>query len=488
MTRTAFNAAASTLIVAMTMTGFSGQSDAMRRLGDPARAESRADRQAGQFHAQAARALQEGQIAPAQAAMEQAVALAPRDAGYRQLLADIYLKAGRFESARTTYSDVLELDPANIRAALSVALIQIAQGNPRAAISRLDDIAGRAPAADVGLAYALAGETGRAVQILEEAARAPGATARTRQNLALAYAMSGDWRRSRAVATQDLSPAEVPARMQQWASLARPGGAPAQVAALLGVSPAEDPGQPVRLALAPAAAAPDRAFAEAPPAPAVQPNPVFSGSGPAFVPPASAPVAAPARETPAQFAEAPPAEAPAFWVPTAQSYQAPYEAPVESGDVQTEPAAPAPEVRVQYASAVRSLTAPEPTLIRAAAVTRVPAPIFQRARPQVAIASGSAPIVVQLGAFSNERNAERAWLQVSERHQIEDRRPLTTTIAINGRTLHRVAVSGFASAGDAQRLCGQIRQQGGVCFVRGQAGDASIRWAARYADPRQRDA
>ncbi|MEA3047442.1 MAG: hypothetical protein QOJ53_1774, partial [Sphingomonadales bacterium] len=41
--------------------------------------------------------------------------------------------------------------------------------------------------------------------------------------------------------------------------------------------------------------------------------------------------------------------------------------------------------------------------------------------------------------------------------------------------------------GDAQRLCGQIRQQGGVCFVRGQAGDASIRWAARYANPRQRD-
>jgi Flp pilus assembly protein TadD len=474
MTRTAFKAAASTLIVSMAMTGFSGQSDAMRRLGDPERATSRADREAEQFHASGARSLREGHNAEAQAAMEQAVALSPRDAGYRQLLADIYLRAGRFDSARTTYGDVLELDPANIRAALSIALIQIAQGNGRAAVARLDDIAGRAPAADVGLAFALAGETGRAVQILEEAARAPGATARTRQNLALAYAMSGDWRRARAVAAQDLSPADVPERMQQWAALARPGGAPAQVAALLGVSPAQDPGQPVRLALAPVAS--ERAFAEAAPA-----------EIPAAPIPAYAPVPAPAAQAPVQVAEAAPAEAPAFWVPTAQSYQAPAEAPVESGEVSSEPAAPPPEVRIQYASAARTLVAPEPALIRAAGITRVPVPIFQRARPRVAIANGNAPVVVQLGAFSNEGNAERAWLQASSRYHLESRRPLATTIDIDGRTLHRVSVSGFASAGDAQRLCGQIRVQGGACFVRGQAGDASIRWAARYANPRQRN-
>jgi hypothetical protein len=54
--------------------------------------------------------------------------------------------------------------------------------------------------------------------------------------------------------------------------------------------------------------------------------------------------------------------------------------------------------------------------------------------------------------------------------------------------LHRVSVSGFASAADARRLCGEIRGRGGVCFVRAQAGDAPIRWAARYADPRRRDA
>jgi Flp pilus assembly protein TadD len=483
MTRTAFKAAASTLIVALTMTGFSGQSDAMRRFNDPVRAASRADRQAAQLHEQAAQALQSGQLEAARAAIEQAVSLSPRDAGYRQLLADIYLKSGRFTSARTTYADVLELDASNVRAALSIALIQIAQGNPRAAMSRLDDLADRAPAADVGLAYALAGAADRAVQLLEAAARAPGATARTRQNLALAYAIAGDWRRARAVAAQDLSPAELPARMEQWAAFARPGAGATQVAALLGVSPAEDPGQPVRLALAPEAAPPAQAFAEAEAAPA--PAPV---EAPAPAPVFAAAVPDPAPQAPVQVAEALPAEAPAFWVPTAQSYQAPAEAPVESADAPAAPAEPAPEVRVQYASAAHSLVAPEPALIRAAAVTRVPAPVFHRARPRVAIRGGSAPIVVQLGAFSNEANAERAWLQASGRYGLGNRAPLTTTIAVNGRRFHRVSVSGFASAGDAQRLCGQIRARGGTCFVRGQAGDASIRWAARYANPRARNA
>jgi cell division septation protein DedD len=93
---------------------------------------------------------------------------------------------------------------------------------------------------------------------------------------------------------------------------------------------------------------------------------------------------------------------------------------------------------------------------------------------------------VQIGAFSNETNAERAWTEAEGRFALRDRVPLTTTIAINGRTLHRVSVAGFDNAGQAHQLCGSIRARGGACFVRGQAGDASIRWAARYANPRQR--
>ena len=40
--------------------------------------------------------------------LEQAVTIAPRDAGYRLLLADAYMKSGRFQSAEATYRDVLD--------------------------------------------------------------------------------------------------------------------------------------------------------------------------------------------------------------------------------------------------------------------------------------------------------------------------------------------------------------------------------------------
>ena len=58
--------------------------------------------------------------------------------------------------------------------------------------------------ADAGLALALAGDPQSAVAVLEPAARAVGADARTRQNLALAYAFAGDWDQARTVAAQDV--------------------------------------------------------------------------------------------------------------------------------------------------------------------------------------------------------------------------------------------------------------------------------------------
>jgi len=486
MNRIAFKIAASTAIIAMTMVACTSQSEAMRRLGSVRQADAPADRQASDFHASAVAALRAGDLAQAIDQMEQAVAMSPRDVGYRLLLADAYLKNGRFDSARATYSDVIELDSSNVRANLSVALIQISQGRPAAAVARLDEIASNAPAADVGLAYALAGQTGRAVEILESAARSPSATPRTRQNLALAHALAGDWRRARAIAAQDVSPADLNARMYQWARFSRPGAESDRVASLIGATPVQDPGQPVRLALTQAA----EAYAEAAPVEA----PVQSNSD--FAPEAPAQVAA---------AEQAPAEAPAFWVPTAQSYQpvaeavaaadeapvpAPAEAPVRVASITPTPVPPSRETQVQYSAAARSLVQPRSPVIRSAAESPTSAPFFQRARPRPAtpaVNPGNAPVVVQLGAFINEANAERAWLQHARSYNLQGRSPLTTTFNFNGRTIHRVSVSGFASAADARRLCGSIKSRGGVCFVRARAGDAAIRWAARYVTGRNRN-
>ncbi|MBX3561703.1 MAG: SPOR domain-containing protein [Sphingomonas sp.] len=476
MSRIAFKIAASTMIVSLTMTSGTALSGQIR--GRPASAP--ADREAARAHEQGARALRENRLEDAREALERAVAAAPRDAGYRLLLADIYLKAGRFDSARATYADVLELDPSNRRAGMSFALTQIALGRPAAAVAQLDHLGGIASDADRGLAYALAGHPERGLALLEPLARSQMATPRARQNLALAHALAGDWRRARAIAAQDISPADVEARMTQWAALARPDAGMTRIAGLLGVTPvASDPGQPVRLALSRLAPAPVQ-VAEAAPVVAPLVNP---GAAPrqviALAPAAPAYPQAPAPAASGDSDWGLPAEAPVR-VAEAPSYYLPVPQP--------EPEAPSAR-EVRQALAVQTLNRPSPAVVPAAAVSLPPAPRFNRAAPRVAqVRAGDSRYVVQLGAFSNEANAERAWVETQGRHGLTPYAPLTVTIDHQGRTLHRVAVAGFASEADARRLCGSIQAQGGECFVRENAGDAAIRWAARYASETTRNA
>ena len=465
MNKTAFKIAASTLIVSLTMVATTAQSEAMRRLGNARRAPS-PEQQAVQLHQQALQQLQQNQLSQALDSMENAVALSPRDAGYRMLLAEIYMKSGRFEAARATFADVVELNPSNNRAALSMALMEIAVGRPQAAVAQLDELTGRAAPGDIGLAYALAGMPERAIEILEPVARSHEATPRLRQNLALSYALAGDWRRARIVASQDISPADLGPRMQQWAGMARPDVQVNRVAALLNVSPVEDAGQPVRLALVDPAQAPTEAAA------------VAMAAAPAET---ETYAAVTAVDVPASMAEGAPAPVPTIDVPAPAS---------EENRPSYLPAPAAPPVRteeeVRYAAAAEAITRPDPAIVRTASVAMPARPAFSRQAPPANVRDGNSRFVVQLGAFSNEGNAERAWQQAERQFALGDRAPMTTTIAINGRTLHRVSVAGFASQGDAARMCQSIRARGGACFVRANAGDASVRWAARYAQGRDR--
>ena len=138
--------------------------------------------------------------------------------------------------------------------------------------------------------------------------------------------------------------------------------------------------------------------------------------------------------------------------------------------------------------AARTLTTPEPAVVRTASVALPPPPVFRREAPRVVaeVRRGDSRFVVQLGSFAIEGNAERMWVQAHERFSLDDYHPLTTTFEHQGRTLHRVSIAGFDSQVDAQRLCGSIKAQGGACFVRASAGDASVRWAARYSQRRDR--
>jgi Flp pilus assembly protein TadD len=520
MTRFATKLAASTMVIAVAMVGC--QADMLTSSATASTAE-RSVGQAGRFAEQARAAMQRGDHAEALRQAERAVELAPRDAGYRMLLADIYLKNGRFRSAETSYADVIEIDEGNVRAGLSVALTQIVQGRSSDALVSLEAVQDGAPAADVGLAFALAGQPQRAISVLEPAARAAGANGRTRQNLALAYALAGDWARARTVAAQDVSPAELNNRLRHWATMATPSGQSAAVATLLGVTPVEDAGQPVRLALnsqadvayaeadpAPVAAPVAEArevFAEAPapasvveaPAPEAAPVPevIRYAEAPVVVAPAPAPVveaapvrfaAAPAPMTYAAApapAPAPGAEQPANWwpAPAAPAVSAPAPAPVQFAAAED---APAP------AAVAAILSAPSPVLTRTVAPAVTARPVFRQAPvnraaavsarlPRSAAASvATGDFVVQLGAFADTANAERAWNTAQTRHGVSRAQMRTASVTMGGRQLTRVSVAGFANRAEAVRLCSSIQSQGGSCFVRGTAGDVpNVRWASR---------
>jgi len=195
---------------------------------------------------------------------EAAVGGDPTNTQYRALLARIYMAQGRFVAAERTFMDVMELGQVDARGVIGTALARIAQGKVESAVSLVDANRSILPASDYGLALALAGDSKRSVDVLVEAIRADNATARTRQNLALAYALDGRWREARIMAVQDMPQERVDARIVEWAQYARPGAYQTRVAGLLNVTPRTDSGQPVHLALGNTNAAPVMAAVEAP--------------------------------------------------------------------------------------------------------------------------------------------------------------------------------------------------------------------------------
>ena len=170
----------------------------------------------------------------------------------RSALAKAYQSAGRFRSAADAYGDIVAMNPQDSYSRFRAALVTLAAGDRRAALTALDGLATTpALAADVGLALALAGETNRAVDLLVKTVRSGDSTPRVRQNLALAQALAGEWAAARVSASIDLSPDLVDARVAEWAALASNKDSAWRTATVLGVGAAvSDAGRPVQLAWA----------------------------------------------------------------------------------------------------------------------------------------------------------------------------------------------------------------------------------------------
>ncbi|HET9398625.1 MAG TPA: tetratricopeptide repeat protein [Sphingomicrobium sp.] len=380
-------------------------------------------------------ALASNDVAGAIPLAELAVERSPQDAGFRALLGNCYLAAGRFSSAEAAYRDALSIFGNQPQVVLKLALVQIAQGKNEEAKLLLAEAQGMLDSSDTGLALALAGDPQGALALLEPAARAVGADARTRQNLALAYAFAGDWAQAKTVAAQDVPADQIDARIQQWMVLAQPARVSDQVAAFIGVQPAaSDPGQPVRLALHK-----DEAVREASAEPIAQPAPVEQP-----VETAAADVTA-AQPVPVAFASAEPVAPPPAYV--------------------AEESVQLAEARPALSPAAVRLSDPLPKLRKAAAPRAV---------------NGKSRAVVQIGAYSSRERIAFAWNKVSGKHSSLKRyTPVTARFTGGEGVVYRLSVKGFASDREAANLCASLKRAGAACFVRSVSGDAPVKFASR---------
>ncbi|MBB4839546.1 Flp pilus assembly protein TadD [Sphingomonas kyeonggiensis] len=408
-------------------------------------------KKAAQEAGAARKAIAKRKAGDAVAHAEAAVANDPQNAEYRALLGQAYLLAGRFASANQALADTLTLNPGDGRAALNLVLAKIAGGDWPGARAMLDSHEDTIPAADRGLAYALAGDPVKAVEILGPAARAEDATAKTRQNLALALALSGRWAEAKQVASVDVAPDQLNARMMQWVNFARPTNAYDQVAALLNVTPVQDLGQPVRLALA-------------------QQNVMLAA----------------ATVQPVQTAPAP--EAVDTYMP---GVPANAEAVAAEAGVSTAVAAAAPAVAVTEANPVAGTNAGVVFGPRAEVVQSVPVAAVRASAPSVAVAAKAPRLIeksavaakpsrgnfyVQLGAYVSPAVARDAWNRMDDRVPgLAGQTPYGAKVSTKAGNFYRLSVGGYDRSG-ANALCQQIKSSGQTCFVRAGAGDATAAW------------
>lgn len=395
-------------------------------------------------------ALQRGDTDMAIANAEAAVLAEPANAAYRAMLGAAYLDAGRFDSAATTFDDAMKLGDQSARTALGFALAAIGKGDNARAVRVLDDWRDDIPAADLGLALALAGEADRGVHVLSNALRGGDNTSKMRQNLAYAYALQGNWRAARLMAAEDVAPGELDQRISDWAQMTAPEAFQKRVAGLLDVPIRADSGQPAQLALNATPGA--QQFA----AEAAATTSPYTASG----------------ELPAQgfVASRPtPRELP----------------PIDGVPVGTTPASPAPQVAVA-APTMRSpetfkdaFNADAPAGASVAEVASnalkfVSNPVVQSAPSR----AGAAPVkagatagradgshLVQLGSFSSEAGARRAWGIYAQRYpELSDYQMVITEAKVRGKTYFRVSAGGFQVA-SAQSMCGKVKAGGQGCIA-----------------------
>ncbi|WP_144096325.1 SPOR domain-containing protein [Croceicoccus sediminis] len=436
--------------------------------------------------ARASEALAENDTAKAVRYAEEAVQAEPRDASRRTLLGKAYLRDGRLASARQALMEAVSLGDSSPRTALMLALAEIGSGSARSAVGTLALHGNAIPASDRGLAFALAGETARGVEIIASDIRAGNENPKNRQNLAYAFALDGRWREARMMAAQDVPADVIDKRMTEWAMTARPDQVGVRVARLVGAEFKDDAGMPAQLALAnfPAAPKPVPApvMAEAKPAPA--PAPVKA-----------APAPAPVKAAPVKVAEAKVEPKPAA-VPAPKKAEPVIVARMDE---------PAKEVAKASGVKTASVPASQPAMMQMAVIQPTPkkaAPVEAKpvkvaavapakaapkasakpAAPRLPTPSASGTHVAQLGSYTSEANARAGWKVFQSRYSnLKGQQPVITKASVDGTDYFRVAAGGF-DAKSAAQMCNAVKSSGHGCLPIAKANAKSDKVRVAKAD------
>lgn len=373
-------------------------------------------------------ALAKGKTGKAINNAEAAVLADPHNASYRAMLGATYLEAGRFASATTSFDDAMTLGDTSARTALSLALSLTGEGKNAEAVGVLNDRGHAIAPSDLGLAYALAGQPQRGVEVLSNAIRSGDNTAKTRQNLAYSYALNGQWREARLMAAEDVPGDEIGNRMQEWAVLAQPEAWQYRVALLVG-APAgvRDSGQPLQLALADAPSVEQLASEAA----------AYTASTAATeLPPVVTNMAVQAESGTGQPADG------------SEDFETAFAtiSPSDSLPPVAHDTARFVQQPVVQTTAVRQSAAAKPTTT-------------------VAGKKSDGSHLVQLGSFVNEEGARRAWsIYVKRYPDLANHEMVITEAVVKGKRYWRVSAAGYSRA-SSNAMCGRVKSGGNGCIA-----------------------
>jgi Flp pilus assembly protein TadD len=184
--------------------------------------------------------------------LRQAITLAPGNVAARRSYGTLLLSGGAAEQALETFRGAVEKDPQDHRSfnGMGVALDLLGRQTEAQQVYRQGLKVAPVSSSlrnNLALSLAIAGDREQALEMLQKLAAEPSAGPRIRQNLALVYALDNDLQQAVAIASRDLSQAELRNNISLYRALPTMS-APEMASAVFGIG--RKPGAAVHSAVA----------------------------------------------------------------------------------------------------------------------------------------------------------------------------------------------------------------------------------------------